>query len=68
MKLFISIWIFITSISAYFAPDNSKDYESYVMALTWGGTICKFNQCLHYGRDDVFNIHGLWPNHSKEHV
>jgi len=41
---------------------GSDDYDRYMLATSWAGTTCKFNDCTHYGEDNWFNSHGLWPS------
>lgn len=36
-------------------------YDSYMFATSWAGSKCKFHRCSHYGLENVFNVHGLWP-------
>ena len=52
----------LNQIYSTFNPHQNVNQEGYVLALTWAGTICEFNRCTHYGKDKIFNIHGLWPN------
>lgn len=41
---------------------DEVDYDRYLLATSWAGTTCKFHDCSHYGSDEVFNLHGLWPS------
>lgn len=45
--------------------DSPAEYDRYVYATSWAGSKCVFNNCTHFGKKDVFNIHGLWPGTSK---
>lgn len=42
--------------------DNQVDYDRYLLATSWAGSTCKFHDCTHYGSDEIFNLHGLWPS------
>ncbi len=33
-----------------------------MFATGWSGSICKFHHCTHYGIDNIWNLHGLWPS------
>ena len=41
---------------------DEVDYEFYVFATAWAGSTCVFHKCSHFGKNNVFNIHGLWPS------
>lgn len=45
---------------------GSNIYDRYMLATSWAGTTCKFNNCTHYGRDNWFNLHGLWPSTAND--
>ena len=42
--------------------EREVKYDRYLLATSWAGTTCKFHQCSHYGADEIFNLHGLWPS------
>lgn len=42
--------------------DHEVNYDRYLLATSWAGTTCKFHDCTHYGSDEMFNLHGLWPS------
>lgn len=42
--------------------ESEVDYDRYLLATSWAGATCKFHSCKHYGSDEVFNLHGLWPS------
>lgn len=42
------------------------DYDRYLLATSWAGTTCQFHDCTHYGADEIFNLHGLWPSTSGD--
>lgn len=41
--------------------DGEVVYDRYLLATSWAGSTCRFHDCSHYGSDEVFNLHGLWP-------
>jgi ribonuclease I len=42
---------------------SSSNYEYYVFAVEWAGTVCNFENCNATGlATNWFNIHGLWPS------
>ena len=40
------------------------NYDSYVLATEWTGTVCRMNKCdpTRPNESNWFNLHGLWPN------
>ena len=38
-----------------------------MFSTSWGGSICIFHKCSHYGKNGIYNLHGLWPNASNGH-
>lgn len=58
-----------TSSGSILAPKEVKTtklsrgtYDRYLLATSWAGTTCIFNNCTHGGKDKIFNLHGLWPS------
>ena len=41
---------------------DAVNYDRYLLATSWAGSTCKFHDCTHYGSDEIFNLHGLWPS------
>lgn len=70
MVLFVLVTLIARTFSSILAPVPSpkkdRSYDRYVLALTWGGSICKMNECNHTGCATVFNLHGLWPSNETE--
>lgn len=46
-------------------PLKTESYTNYMFSTSWGGSICIFHNCSHYGQDKLFNLHGLWPGSSS---
>lgn len=42
---------------------DGNDFDSYVLATEWAGSVCSLKNCdFNTGVDNFWNMHGLWPN------
>ena len=48
-----------------FVRERGTEYDRYLLATSWAGSTCKFHHCTHYGSDEIFNLHGLWPSTAR---
>jgi ribonuclease T2 len=56
---------FVLSLAAIlFVLNAASDYDYYVFATEWAGTVCRHQKCTQASGIDpnFFNIHGLWPS------
>lgn len=59
--------LFIVLLSLYFSSCTSNNYDHYVLAFEFPGSVCQVKDCgnefLGSLKPESINLHGLWPNH-----
>ena len=49
--------------------NHKSYYDTYVLAIQWAKSICSVKRCpYNTNNGKVFNIHGLWPNSSRQRM
>jgi ribonuclease T2 len=54
----------LSNIVAKFENPKNKDFDYFLLALSWPGSICRSLHPCHIpaGQTDNFTMHGLWPD------
>lgn len=61
-KILVLLCFFVLGLT------KSTDFEFYVFASEWRGSICSYNKCSLDSASNFWNIHGLWPSDGSQGV
>ena len=61
-KILVLLCFFVLGLA------KSTDFEFYVFASEWRGSVCSYNKCSLDSAPSFWNIHGLWPSDGSRGV